>query len=257
MIYSKLPTSPHERRLIVPMDGPSLTFCESTLEGRKTIHDPEVACLVIAESHGQRSRSGTIEAELLRRGQLRNQEVLVQSAFRDDAYFALDEAADKLALEKLHLTIDLCQILGATSVVIEELTLKSRGSKVDLKVAGERLDVSGELTASQEEVLSAALSKTSAHEFIGGEADVTAAEMFMGQYKLDEDLGLASLARLRSRPNTMRKRALSFSTKDEAKRSRDLALKVGIPFAQVSAAVETVRTEATEYQFKFAVEFDR
>ena len=255
MIYSSLPAGPHERRVIVPLTSPSLTVCESSRDGKKTTIDPEVACLKIPDRPKRYGRSRSLEADLFRRGQLRDQQVLVQSAFADDVYFPLDEFADKLALQKLHLTIELCQILGATAVSIDELTLSSSGRSKDLVAGGERLAVTGQLTASQDELASTAAAKTSNHEFAGSDADIGAAQDFLQRTRLDSDLHLSSLARLRAGPNEFRQQTLSFSTSSEAKRSRDLALKVGIPFTKVEAAVKTVQTEATEYKFKFVVTF--
>ena len=74
---------------------------------------------------------------------LRNENVLIQNPYRPDRYFPIKTAQIDTALEKYHLFVEFCDLLGATSVSVEEWEASTKKGKTVGSFKGGKAKVGG------------------------------------------------------------------------------------------------------------------
>jgi hypothetical protein len=181
----------------------------------------------------------------------------VQSPYTPTRYASVENARDVFALEKHFMLTSLCAHLGAITVSVEQVQIKSsRGS--------DTLDLTanhpGGLAASaryHKELAAHLEGRLRLHDrFDGGEPDLARAHQLLREKRLAEDPGLWSLIESRSAVNRLRERTLEISLTDDAERTIEMAAGLSIPiYGALGARWKSEVVERIEYRLKYRIMF--
>lgn len=250
-----LPDNPEQRGIVLPLTAQDLAVCKSDPESRGMLADDTVA--VVALPLEAPPSEGSLLARLSATGQLESGTPLVLDPHRPGTYYAFAEASTQIAASKHQLAVELCQLLGAKSVELDEVRGVTRDAVVTVEVKGNRAKVvSGSVRAQQRDVESLVQRLSTHNTFPGGDPDVEAAKTFLLERGLANDTGLQTLISLRSHEsNPVVRHQVQVSTKDEGRRTRNLLLKCKIPTAALQAELDTAISEAVSYELTFTASF--
>jgi len=241
-----------QRKLIVAMTEAEREQCEYDPEGRDLLNNPEV----LVQQYPVQRRDETL-LELQHSGQLRPGVMLVQSPFDDNVYEDIADAEDSFAVRKYTLFSTVCMLLGAKEVRVERITLKDEKGEVDLSAGGDRMGGTGNVGVSYERAESLRAKLSLVDKFVGGDADVVAAERIMRRAGLMRDPNLFSLLEMaRVDSNRIRSRTLTINLSSEANKRMELAAAVGVPkIFSGNVAMELENYKKTEYKVIVEVKF--
>jgi hypothetical protein len=224
---------------------------EADEAGRALLLDRSVA---IVDLPIERPRG--LLARLEREHTLEPQELLVQSLFDRDQYFPAAKAPDKLARAKLFHTIQLCKLLGAREVTLEEVRSTDAASDTRWKASGSRMKVvsgSVEQTSTDTEAFVDSLSMH--QRFPSAESQFEAAEAYLLEKGLYQDDQLRLLIDLRRGENPLLEQTVKIGTRSEVEELRKWLAKCKVPTANLAAEVEKVEKQLVDYRLSFNVVF--
>jgi hypothetical protein len=193
-----------------------------------------------------------------RQGLLVAGNVLVQNPFWPDRYAEVSKAPDVFALDKSMLFARLCQLLGAGQVSVRQV--EDQKTRRSVTVAADfddgMLGVFGVLAGtSRSNVEEFARKLHVSDRFVGGSADITAANRLLNERGLWGDSTMTSLVEMRSdHTNDHRSRILSVDFSAEMQRNLAIAGEVAIPtFFSVRIDVSRIVHTAAHYQVVYQV----
>lgn len=187
--------------------------------------------------------------------QLTSGAVLVQSALNPDIYYVAEEAPERLAQDKLLQTVAFCQLLGATTVTIEEIRRTERTSTSTARGSGRRGPLRGSLDREAEDFDGFKREAMLTHRFDGGAPRLDDARQHLLRTGLGRDSHLSGLLDLRAHDNSLIEQHLRVSTRQESKRTRQWLAKVSLPMGNQQLRVDSAIQECADYEFTFSVIF--
>ena len=241
------------RRVILVLDEGQLSALDVTTQGRHLKRDRGVQ-IVSTEVPWQELDADLVLRRLEAQGLLQADAVLVQSPFNPDRYSAVESASDDFALEKLRLSVELCAILGATTVTISQIRLDERHATATYTVKGERPGIKGSAEHVRED-LDRLVSQVKLDPPLRGGNPTETPCSVPRNVALGRRFGAAKPG-----PHAAGRKPVDHAANrgiDPAgvRSVADMARPAAVPGLRASAKVETAVRELSRYHFSFEAEF--
>lgn len=245
---------PQERRLVLFVNEADRIHLRSDRNTRRLLNDPSVTVLDLPLARSlleQPFVSRIQERDSVRRGDL-----FVQSALDPDDYFDPEDAAERVAVRKMLLTVQLCQLLGATTVEISEISRRNGSStntwRVDPNFKRMISTSVSTTTSARDDVVDRTVV---IHRFPGQEPDGGSAKDHLDRHGLRADPHLVALMEMRMSGNALLEQTLDINTRAELERTTEWLGRATVPLGGTEARVDQALKNAVEYTFKFVVKF--
>lgn len=151
--------------------------------------------------------------------------LLIQSPYNPSKYELADSAVTEFAVAKFMLITRVCQLLGASSVKVDNVIAESRTETIESDASGGTILQSGsadiDISLSRKVRERLELQDT----FAGGNADVEGARSELARAGLAGDATLESLIDMRASGNTLTKREIKLSLTQELSHNLQVAAK--------------------------------
>lgn len=249
------PQEPSERKVIFVMAQEDIDRCYK--EGASGLLDSEVHVLrfpLQEESSPPLALKRIINARLARPGNL-----LVQSPYDSDLYEELSLAPERFAQAKLLYFTRFCQHLGAKTVNVEQVAVKTTKGTVKIDGKGDYAASTGQVTMDWQDYERIRSTMLMEHEFPGGEPDCCLAEQLLHQRGLSTDSSMQELLEMRRAPeNRLRRQKLALGLSNEAKSNFSIVGRLKVPnFIQLTGKYEKEIHEQGEFLLTVVVDFGR
>lgn len=183
--------------------------------------------------------------------------VLVQSPYDPDSYEDASLAPQKFALAKHMYFSNLCMLLGAKEVSVEQIDLHTHSKKLSINANGEiqGKEAKGGLELAELEKL-----RTQMHlhdDFSGGSPDVQGAERLLRRIGLWSDPSMKNLVEMRREGgNQLLSRKIKLSLSSESKNNFNVIGRINLPkFVKLTADYARIVDEKYEYTLTIMVKF--
>ncbi|MGY1653321.1 hypothetical protein [Geodermatophilus sp. SYSU D01119] len=240
------------RRVVVPLSADDYRSALRDPDLLDTMDHPEAVVLSLAEMDA----NDPVLARLRRSNKVRAGALLIQSPFDPDQYEPADSAVAEFAVTKFVRLSELCALLGAKSVSVEQVRTVTNSSGMHAKVQAKaavhsgHVDVDSDLTRKINERL------TLKDTFAGGSADVAAARALLARVGLEDDSTLVSLVDMRSGSNPLKRRQITLNLTQEAQQNLKLAGEYsGLRLVKVSANFSKQAKEQVQVMLTATIEF--
>lgn len=255
MATGSFPRDPGERRVIVVLKQDDIERCSYEPGAEKTLCDDEVHVLespARPQHDPPLALQRILDSDLARPGW-----VLVQSPFDSDTYVEASEAPRRFALAKHMYFSELCRLLGAREVNVEQLDARTKTSKSTFDIKGERAGTRARVTVLDESLERLRAEMHLRDVFAGGPANVEAAEELLRKRCLLADPNMVALVEMcRSGSNRLVRRQLVLNLSSEARSNLSVAGRLKLPaFVNLSADFSRVISEQHEYGLTVSVDF--
>ena len=255
MVAGSFPPDPGQRRVIVVLKQDDIERCSYEPGAEKTLCDDEVHVLEFPaqQTHDfPTALQRILDSDLARPGW-----VLVQSPFDPDTYVEASAAPQRFALAKHMFFSELCMLLGAREVNVEQVDVRTKTGKSTLSIKGERAGNQAKLTVLDESLEQLRAEMHLRDVFAGGPADLQAAEELLRKRCLLADPNMVALVEMcRSGSNRLVHRQLVLNLSSEARNNLSVAGRLKLPaFVSLSADFGRVISEQHEYALTVSVDF--
>ncbi len=252
---STFPSDPTARKVILVLSQYDFEKCEYDPDGSEILTDDEV--FVLAYPVRVEGEVPEVLRNILQQNVARPGEILVQSPFDPNVYMPAGLAPERFALDK-HLNVSmLCQLLGARSLRVEQIDLRTSNRKTTVSLKASKSG--GSVGASVEnEQLEAFRNKMNfSMTCAGGPPDIAKAEQMLEKTGLWSDPQLKALLDMRrDRPNALISYKLTLSLSSDIQSNLNIAARAKIPnFVNVSAEYKQVVKNRYEYTVTLDVAF--
>jgi hypothetical protein len=252
-VKTVLPPDPARRQVIVAMTKADRARCQANREGRVFIGRREVAVVELPLSARALERDDLLD-RLDSSHRLDPGTMLVQNPFRPDVYVEAEKAPETIARAKLFHVSQMCQILGAQTVAIEEITREDSSSTQTWSAGGKATGRGRFEGSTQGGKLDTLVREVQMfHRFEGDAPDIAAAEQYLREHGLSGDAQLEALVEMCGRDNRLLEHRLHVSTQAELQRVREVVSNLKLPLHRLQAQIEAASTEAASYSFRIAV----
>lgn len=255
MPQESFPMDPSRRRVVLVLNKHDIDKCRYEPGAALALANPETYVLQfpITES----GCSHTAIQRIVGSGLASPGSVLVQSPFDRDYYENATLAPQRFALAKHLRFSELCMLLGAKEVSVEQIVLRKCSGKTTFDVSAERTGGKARLTVENEDFSQFRSSMHLQDEFQGGRPNIEAAESLLEQAGLGSDNNMRSLVQMRrDESNQLMKRRLVLNLSSEAQSNLNVVGRLKIPaFVQLSAEYDRVIKEQHEYALTVLVRF--
>jgi hypothetical protein len=245
---------PENRRLILTCDDNKYYQLEKDDSGRELLANPEIDIITLDEIQDFRG-----DYEILGGTRILNNMMLVLSPYDDFKYVEISEAKKLIPLEKFQIITHLCQYLGAKSVTIKSVSLKSKKEFRILEFTGRKDFFSGSITPEGESIYELMNNLTIETEFKGGEIQFSEAKKLLNKNNLRSDLFLSSLLEMRdpkiSSGNSLKSITHKFSLTETLKETFKFISKLSIPRAYFQIEYESIVAQHTEVSLEININF--
>lgn len=216
---------PTERRIVITVTDDDYYVLQTEKEGIALLNQSNVAIVPVDTASDLDKFSILTE----RGTRFREGLILVLSPFNDFSYVELTEAKNLIAIEKMHLTIRLCQLLGATEVEIKRIEIidEEKGEGISLEV--EAASVSGQLESKLSDLRQLGRSMQVSAKFAGGFADKELSTKFLRENHLDSDQALRHIVGMRTIPNSLTEIVQDISLTESLQSSFEILASLNLP----------------------------
>ncbi len=255
MATGSFPDDPGSRKAILVLQQHDLERCAYEPGAAQSLLDEEAYVLQFpVRPHGELSMAlrNVMDGGLARPGT-----VLVQSPFDPDSYEEASLAPQRFALAKHMYFSILCMHLGAKSVSVEQIDLRTHSGKTSVDMKGERLGAGVQVTVEAEELERFRAQMNLHDEFAGGSPDIAAADQLLRRTGLLADPNMRTLLEMRrGGANQLLSRKLVLNLSSEAKSNLNVVGRLKIPsFVKLSAEYDQVIKEQHDYTLTVFVKF--
>ena len=256
MTTGTFPQDPHRRRAVVVLGAYDIERCSYEADQGQLLLDEEAYVLAFPLEAGGEvhlALRNILDAGLCRPGTM-----LVQSPYDTDCYEDCENALERFAVAKHMYFSQLCMMLGARSVIIDQIDISTRESKTSLDLSAKRSGAfSGNVEIAEEELDRMRCQLSIQDDFLGGDADISAAEVLLRSHGLWSDPTLRSLLEARKGSgNRLSSRILKISLSSESKRNMSIAARLKIPsFVNMSLDYRTIVKQEKEFSLTLTVRF--
>lgn len=255
MAIGQFPVENSRRKLILVLNRHDYERCTYEEDAARVLLDDDLYVLPLPLTEAP---DLPVPLQNIRDGGLdRSGTLLLQSPYRRDVYQPAEGASRHYSLEKHMYFSQLCQLLGAREVQVDQVNIRSRQGTASFAATGRRLGATAEAQVLAEEYERIKGQMSLKDEFPGGEPDLEAAESLLRQRRLLSDPVLSSLLELRRYPgNQLRSRELTVSLSSEVSESLNVVARLQIPkVLSLKADYQQVAREQCEYELKLQVFF--
>lgn len=240
---------PEQRKVVLvlrQLDIDKLSVSENAAD---VLHNDEVNVLRYPPQEPGRIVSGLVRSGLARPGA-----VLVQSPFNQDIYRDSAHVVEECALDKFTCFSELCMLLGARRVSVEQITMKNSKGKLSVGVKVDARVVSGEAKVNTEDLDSLRKRIVLEDTFPGDSADVEAAQELLTRTGLLSDASMRSLVDLRgSSRNPISSRHLQVNMTTETRRNLNVLARCKLGGLAKVISLEADYGRHVEEQTEFSV----
>lgn len=257
MAAGSFPSDPCNRKVILVLNQHDLEKCAYEVDAARALLDEEAYVLrfpVGIQDHPPAALQNLLDAGLARSGGM-----LVQSPYDADTYEDALLASQRFALAKHMYFSNLCMLLGAKEVSVDQVEVRMRSSETTVDAGGKRHGVGAQVTAEskekEKEKFQAQMNLRD--EFEGGPPDVTAAERLLRRTGLWSDPNMRSLLEMRrDGSNQLKARKLVLSLSSEAERNLNVVARLNVPTClSISGEYKRVIHEQYDYLLTVLVRF--
>ena len=252
MTDSTWPNEPHRRKTVFVLNQTDIDALRYEDRGPELLLNEEVYILPSSSKQSNSVVQGLFDSGLARSGS-----VLIQSPFDKDLYEDSKQAVERFALDKHLLFSELCGLLGARKVTVQQIEHKNAEGKTTVSVESNVLGwgVGGEME--NEELTSFSNQLNLTDEFKGGSPNVPAAKELLKRTGLLGDANMRSLLEMCQNPNNqLRSRNLRLNMTSEVQRNLNVLARLDIPtFLSLEAGYNRHEHEQTEFTLTINVEF--
>lgn len=256
MTDKPFPEDAQRRTGIIVLGQSEIDRCHYEPGGSELLLNEEIHILEFPVQSSHRIIRDIVDRGLVRRGV-----VLVQSPYDTHVYEDATEARESFALAKHMYFSQLCQLLGARQVRIEQIQWRKASGTKTVNVEGGvqigKVGGSGDITMKQDELEAFKSQLNLADDFEGGQVHLREAEELLRQTRLFGDPNMSGLLDMR-RPehNQLKSRTLTLNLSSETKRNLSVIGKLDIPlFIKLEADYKKVMHEQSEYSLTLTVTF--
>jgi len=255
MAAGSFPADPGRRRAIVVLQQHDIDRCAYEPGAAQALLDDEAYVLQFplrAASEMPAALRNIVDSGLARPGGM-----LVQSPYDPDHYEEASLASRRFALAKHTYFSTFCMYLGARSVSVEQVDLRTNTGKTTLDIKGERPVGSAQVTVESSDLENFRAQMHLLDEFTGGSADLGAAERLLRRTGLWSDPNMRTLLEMRrDGTNQLTTRRLVLSLSSEAQSNLNVVGRLKIPaFMKLSAEYDRVVRERHDYTLTVLVKF--
>ena len=249
---SEWPDEPHRRKNVMVLNQQDIEALEYEEGGADVLLNEEVHILSPFSRH-----SNPIVQRLINSGIARPGVVLIQSPFDKDLYQNSKQAVELFALDKYMYLSQLCSLLGAREVRVEQIEIKNNEGKKIISVEGNVLGKAGGGVKVENQELDSFLSRLNLKdEFEGGTSDISAATELLNRTGLVSDANMRSLLDLRQNSsNLLKSRELRFNMTSETQCNLNVLANLNVPFISLEAGYDRHVREQTEFTLTIKVDF--
>jgi hypothetical protein len=231
---------------------------ELTQEGRRFLSHP---AFLVVDINSSPTKTDPLFQRLVRRGLVEVGSLLLQAPTNENRYERLPSTARVVVQERMAVTVQVCQALGARSVNIThaeaDTVEEDRSQAAGLAAPGSAVpvdSVSAGASRADAALRFDGLAIRTSWSFTGGEPDAgVAAALLEGSGIYDEALeAMIGLFGSRNRPLS---HTFELSTESDIRRTAELLAEVGLPFLKLRAEFDTFRRSHAIFRSQIAVEF--
>lgn len=255
MTTGSFPTDPCRRKAILVLQKHDIEKCAYEPEAAETLLDEEVYILPYPDQNKQYNSIAL--QNIYASGLASPGSVLIQSPFDPDNYEEATLATQRFALEKHMYFSKLCLLLGAKQVIVEQIDLQTRSTKLSINANGE---ITGkkegvELESSELENLRSQMDLCD--NFTGGIPDIQAAENLLRKNGIWSDPSMRNLVEMRREgANQLLSRKLTLNLSSESKKNLKVIGNLALPkFIKLSADYNKVISQQLDYTLTVLVKF--
>ena len=251
MTDSTWPEEPHRRKTVLVLNQTDIDALNYKEGGADLLLNDEVYIL-----HSSLKESNPVVQDLIDSGLARPGAVLIQSPFDKNIYENSQQAVERFALDKYMLFSELCGLLGAREVTVEEIERKNTEGKETVSFRGSFF-IGSTGVETENEDLASFCGKLSLHDkFQGGSPDVPAAKEHLRQNGLLGDHVMSSLINLRGNSNNpFTSRDIELNMTSEVKRNFKVLANLDLSFLSLEAGYNRQVRENTEFILTVKVDF--
>lgn len=255
MTTGAFPNDPSSRKAILVLQQHDLERCAYEPGAAQSLLDEEAYVLTFpVRSQGELSPAFQyiVDAGLARPGN-----ILVQNPFDTNSYEDALLAHQRFALAKHMYFSNLCMLLGAKEVKVDQMDLRTRTAKFSINAKGERHGAGSQVRNESEELERFHTEINLRDEFAGAPPDIAAAEKLLRSTGLLRDQNMRTLLEMRrDGKNPLLTRELTLSLSNEAKSNLNVVGRLSVPnFVKLSADYKRVIEEQYDYSLKVIVRF--
>jgi hypothetical protein len=182
--------------------------------------------------------------------------ILVQSPFDTDTYVDAASALQQFSLDKHMYFSQLCQLLGAKKLTVNEINIKNVNGKSSFNLSSKVSLVDGKVSVEYEELEHLKSSLELKDAFEGSDPDVEAAKEFLFNHRLNLDPQMKALVQMRGNNNPLKSRTLKINLSREAKKSLSVVAHLKIPdLFKMDTSFNKQVDENTEYELQVTIAF--
>lgn len=254
MTMGLFPNDPAKRRAILVLKEHDIERCGYEKGAGEIILNEEVYILPYPISSQESNR---ILQDIAASGLDRSGNLLVQSPFNSEHYENVSEANNKFALEKYMYFSQLCMILGAKEVIVEQIKMQTQTQQASFDAQARYLVAQGKASYNSEEFQKFCSQFSLRDNFEGGEPDIEKAEAFLRQKNMFRESNMQTLLQMRQlNNNKLQTRKLSINLSSETQNRLGLVGRLNIPsFIKLSAEYQSIVKNSAEYTLTLEVKF--
>lgn len=252
MSFRRLPDEPWQRKAILVLSQHDIQKCSYEDDGDAVLLNEEVFPLAFPIND-----SNPLVQALVRSGLARPGALLLQNPYDQDLYEDATDASRRFALAKFTVFSQLCMHLGARSVSVRSVEVKTTSTKNEFAIAVGYKGVDGKAKVSFDAYERLKAEMNLEDSFVGGPPDVPSAQALLSRTALSTDPVVRTLVEMRQvLSNSLAHRSLALDLSSETRRTIAIATSVKLPkFIKLQADYKRVASEHLDYTVKLDVRF--
>lgn len=260
MLDEGFPQEHGKRRAVIVLNESMLDVCRYDLppKDRKFLYDSESYVLgfpLKTINDDNLALRNIVDADLLRPGT-----ILMQSPYDRNVYVDLEQAAEAFAVEKMRHFSRLCQYLGASDVVVEQVdvTRQKESNAYSTKASTPMVSVSAKMDNTEENQIRRTFSISA--QYTGGSPNIEGAERYLRSKQLWGDVVMRSLVeQCADQDNRLVEQCITICLSSESKKTFSVLGNLKLPEKNIGLSADYLKKidSSAEYSLTFRVKFEQ